>query len=51
MFLCKAVLVYCVNEFLDMYNDNIVQHITSDLTVMIRPCIATGTSSKEKADN
>ena len=51
MFLYKAVSVYCVNDLCDRYDNNIAQHITISLIVMVGSCLATGTSSEEKADS
>ena len=43
--------MYCVNGFFDRCGDNITQHITINLIVTVEPCLATGTSSEEKADS
>ena len=37
-------------DLFDRYDDNIAQHITINLIVMVGPCLATGASSDEKAD-
>ena len=50
MFLYKAVCTVLMNRF-DRYDDNITQHITINLIVMVGPCLATGTSNEEKADS
>ena len=45
LFQCTVVI-----ELFDMYNDNISQHITINLIVTIRPCLASVTLSEKKAD-
>ena len=38
-------------DLYDRYDDNIAKHITINLIVTVRPCLATGTSSEEEADS
>ena len=46
MFLFKAVSGTVLIDLFDRYDDNITIEI-----VMVRPCLATGTSSEEKTDS
>ena len=50
MFLYKAVCIVLMDLF-DRYNDNITQHITINMIVTVRPCLATGMSSEETANS
>ena len=50
MFYVKLFQCTVVIELFDMYDDNISQHITINLIVMIRPCLASVTLSEKKAD-
>ena len=50
MFLYKAVYTVLMDLF-DRYDDKITQHITINLIVTVRACLATGTLSKDKADS
>ena len=46
MFQCTVLM-----DHFNRYDNNIAQHITINLIVMVGPCLATGTSSEEKADS
>ena len=50
IFLYKAVSGTVLINYFDRYDDNITQHITIKV-VMVRPCLATGSSSEEKTDS
>ena len=45
MFQCTVLV-----DLLNRYDSNIAQHIAINLIVTAEPCLATGMSSKEKAD-
>ena len=50
MFLYKIVCTVLMDLF-DRYDDNIAQHITINLIVMVGQCLTTGASREEKADS
>ena len=51
MFLYEAVQYTMLIDLFGRYDDNIAQHITINLIVTVRPCLATETLSEEKADS
>ena len=50
MFCIKLFRCTVLMDLLDRYDDNITQHITVSLIVMVGPYLATGMSSEEEAD-
>ena len=51
MLLYEAVCTVLMDLLIGTHDNNIVQHITINLIVMVRPCLATGTLSEEKPES